>query len=122
MLRRSTLLLAISLLASASAIAHSGGLDSLGCHRDRKAHNYHCHKGALAGQQFRSKTDALAQIRLAPPVVAPAALTERSDVQWRTLVRVIDDGENASGHSGSPALAQRTRFYRLQPGQSLIER
>ena len=41
------------------AWAHGGGLDSLGCHHDRKAGGYHCHRGSLAGQYFGSQQDAL---------------------------------------------------------------
>lgn len=49
------------LLASAPrlAVAHGGGLDSLGCHNDRKAGVYHCHRGPLAGQTFPNKAAAL---------------------------------------------------------------
>ena len=38
--------------------AHSGGLDSLGCHYSRKAGGYHCHRGPLAGRSFGSKAEA----------------------------------------------------------------
>jgi hypothetical protein len=31
------------LLASAAAVAHSGGTDKNGCHRDHKTGDYHCH-------------------------------------------------------------------------------
>ena len=40
------------------AFAHGGGLDGLGCHNDRKAANYHCHRGPLAGQHFKSRAQA----------------------------------------------------------------
>ena len=39
-------------------VAHSGGLDSLGCHHNRKEGGYHCHRGALAGRSFASKSEA----------------------------------------------------------------
>ena len=39
--------------------AHSGGLDSHGCHHDRKHGGYHCHQGPLAGQSFASKQEML---------------------------------------------------------------
>lgn len=45
-------------LNSLPVAAHGGGLDSHGCHHDRKAGGYHCHQGALAGQSFSSKTEA----------------------------------------------------------------
>ena len=55
------LLLAVSFVTVASGeivYAHGGGLDSLGCHRDRKRDEYHCHRGELAGQTFASKAEA----------------------------------------------------------------
>ena len=48
-----------TLFFSLSALAHSGGLDRLGCHHDRKRGGYHCHKGPLAGRSFNSKQEAL---------------------------------------------------------------
>ncbi len=39
--------------------AHGGGLDSHGCHNDRKNGGYHCHQGPLAGQSFASRQDML---------------------------------------------------------------
>lgn len=48
------------------ALAHGGGLDGQGCHHNRKAGGYHCHRGPLAGQSFQSKeeaTQALQQIQ-----------------------------------------------------------
>jgi hypothetical protein len=40
------------------AMGHGGGLDELGCHSDQRRGNYHCHRGPLAGQTFRSKAEA----------------------------------------------------------------
>ena len=45
-------------VAGELAYAHGGGLDSLGCHNDRKQGEYHCHRGELAGQSFASKAEA----------------------------------------------------------------
>jgi len=39
--------------------AHGGGLDAYGCHHNRKAGGYHCHRGPLAGQAFSSKDEML---------------------------------------------------------------
>ena len=38
-------------------LAHGGGLDSYGCHRDNKAGNYHCHRGPCAGKTFLSQEE-----------------------------------------------------------------
>ena len=35
--------------------AHGGGLDRYGCHHDRKAGGYHCHRGPCAGKSFASQ-------------------------------------------------------------------
>jgi hypothetical protein len=56
---RLVVLLVSVLLATSHGVAHSGGLDSLGCHHDRKRGGYHCHRGPLAGQSFASKDEAL---------------------------------------------------------------
>ena len=56
-------LLAACLAIPTLASAHGGGLDAYGCHHNRKAGGYHCHRGPLAGQDFASKVemqDALA--------------------------------------------------------------
>ena len=50
-------LLALMVIPTA-ALPHGGGLDSLGCHHDRKRGGYHCHRGPLAGESFSSKADA----------------------------------------------------------------
>jgi hypothetical protein len=44
------------------AYAHGGGLDSYGCHHNRKAGGYHCHRGALAGQSFASQDEMLRKL------------------------------------------------------------
>jgi hypothetical protein len=45
------------LAISAAAWAHSGACDKYGCHNDKKAGNYHCHEGSLAGKTFASKEE-----------------------------------------------------------------
>lgn len=46
-------------LTAGPARAHSGGLDSHGCHHDRKNGGYHCHQGSFAGESFASKQEML---------------------------------------------------------------
>ena len=48
-----------SLALTERLIAHGGGLDRYGCHRNNKAGNYHCHRGPCAGQTFNSQLDML---------------------------------------------------------------
>ena len=45
-------------LLPVQASAHGGGLDGLSCHHNRKAGEYHCHRGGLARKSFGSKGDA----------------------------------------------------------------
>jgi micrococcal nuclease len=45
--------------ATLPAQGHDGGLDSYGCHHDRKQGGYHCHEGQFAGQSFSSKEEML---------------------------------------------------------------
>ena len=61
--------LAVLLLAPL-AQAHPGGLNSEGCHNDRKNGGYHCHRGPAAGAQSASQTQA---VRAAPAKAAPAS-------------------------------------------------
>ena len=55
------------------AFAHGGGLDGLGCHQNRKAGGYHCHRGPLAGQHFSAKPEALKKLQLPSRQEAPSA-------------------------------------------------
>ena len=74
------ILITVLVLLGNAAWPHGGGMDSLGCHNDRTAGGYHCHRGELAGQLFASKAEAqkaLAGIRnqdasLAPSMTAPS--------------------------------------------------
>ena len=46
------------LMLAIVAKGHTGGLDNLGCHNDRRWKYYHCHEGPLAGRTFHSKAEA----------------------------------------------------------------
>ena len=50
------------LSVASPAYPHGGGLDAYGCHNNRKAGGYHCHRGPLAGQSFQSKEEMLRQL------------------------------------------------------------
>ena len=64
MIQAIVILLAIFMnIPAAHAHGHGGGLDGLGCHHNRKAGGYHCHRGALAGQTFSSKSEAQRTLR-----------------------------------------------------------
>jgi hypothetical protein len=53
------LTLSAVVLTAGPVRAHSGGLDSYGCHHDRKHGGYHCHRGPLAGQSYVSQQEML---------------------------------------------------------------
>lgn len=62
----STLSLAVlfaTALLPSPAFAHGGGLDSYGCHHNRKAGGYHCHRGVFAGRSFKSKEEMLSELQ-----------------------------------------------------------
>ncbi len=46
------------LIMPGPAAAHDAALDRNGCHDNRPWSGYHCHQGPLAGQYFRSQTEA----------------------------------------------------------------
>ncbi len=47
------------LVTPSPVLAHGGGLDRYGCHRDNKAGNYHCHRGPCTGKTFASQAGML---------------------------------------------------------------
>ena len=58
-------------LAHLTAEPHGGGLDTYGCHNDRKHGDYHCHKGPLAGQSYSSQQDMLVALQALQTKTAP---------------------------------------------------
>ncbi|WP_281421680.1 excalibur calcium-binding domain-containing protein [Novilysobacter antarcticus] len=60
-----TLVALALLLVSASAIGHSGGLNSDGCHTNRSTGDYHCHRGS-SPKLSSSSRQTLSPTRLAP--------------------------------------------------------
>ena len=48
---------------SSSAWSHGGGIDTFGCHNDRKHGGYHCHHGPFAGQTFNSKSEMVGLLK-----------------------------------------------------------
>jgi len=50
-------------LTAGPVLAHSGGLDTHGCHHDRKNGGYHCHRGPLAGHAFESQQEMLVALQ-----------------------------------------------------------
>jgi hypothetical protein len=55
-----SILVSAAIAQGSDVSAHGGGLDKYGCHHDRKAGTYHCHRGACAGKTFASQAAMLA--------------------------------------------------------------
>jgi len=68
-----------------SAYPHGGGLDSYGCHYNRRQGEYHCHRGMFVGQQFSSKEEMLRRPHAGKPSNSPGRKAE-----YRTVKRVVD--------------------------------
>lgn len=70
-----------ALLLPSAALAHGGGLDSSGCHNDRRRGEYHCHRGASARATAPARRRAPAPqpvMRRAPVAVIPVAHLPRA--------------------------------------------
>jgi endonuclease YncB( thermonuclease family) len=76
--------------APAMAHAHSGGLDASGCHNDRKAGSYHCHRGKYAGRHYNSKSEALRLQRGEIETLRPKAARPTNAVQLTGIPRIVD--------------------------------
>jgi len=51
-----SLLIAVSLFASQLALAHGGGLNSEGCHKEKETGDYHCHRSTSSANAPQKKT------------------------------------------------------------------
>jgi hypothetical protein len=69
--------LVLCLFGGASiASAHGGGVDGQGGHNNRRAGNYHFHRGPLDGRTYDSKEDAAKALSANSPGVANEAATD----------------------------------------------
>jgi hypothetical protein len=50
---------ALLALSGTPAVAHGGGIDKYGGHKDNKVGNYHSHQGTCKGKSFASQSDAI---------------------------------------------------------------
>ncbi|MCI0724078.1 MAG: YHYH domain-containing protein [Acidobacteria bacterium] len=102
-------LLLVSLLATPLvASAHGGGLDSLGCHHNRKAGGYHCHRGELAGRSFSSKADAMKALEgkkeAAPEPTKQQSVEPKQEEKLTTPARKTLNAVEAKDHVGETAV------------------
>jgi hypothetical protein len=68
---KKALLYVIGLFVMCSVQAHEAVVDSYGCHSNVAHGTYHCHKGPLAGQQYKSQADMLRALREQDQAVRP---------------------------------------------------
>ena len=87
-------------------LAHGGGLNSDGCHNDRKRGTYHCHRAPR-----RTRTAIVVQ-RTATPTRARAPTPTRTPTQdqgWPTTCVALNDIVEAHlGNYGNVGIYQRT--------------
>ncbi len=69
--------LGLFLCVTIPAYPHGGGLDGYGCHHNRKAGGYHCHRGPLAGQSFASLDETTTGIRYVEPPLRTLILQQK---------------------------------------------
>lgn len=50
-------------LIAPRVLAHGGGLDSYGCHHNRKQGEYHCHRGENAGKHYATQAEMLKELK-----------------------------------------------------------
>ncbi len=80
--------LLLCLLGGASlASAHEGGVDGQGGHNNRRAGNYHFHRGPLDGRTYPSKEDATKALSANSPGVTNEAATD----SYRSTERPLFD-------------------------------
>ena len=67
------------------ASAHGGGVDGQGGHNNRRAGNYHFHRGPLDGRTYDSKEDAAKALSAYSPGAANEAATDSNRSTERSL-------------------------------------
>ncbi len=78
--------LVLCLFGGASiALAHGGGVDGQGGHNNRRAGNYHVHRGPLDGRTYDSKEDAAKALSVYSPGAANEAATDSNRSTERPL-------------------------------------
>jgi hypothetical protein len=86
-MKRLGIALAVIVFAPTLAWAHPGGLDKHGCHNDKKAGDYHCHKGAHDGKSFKSQAAMLATMKKDTKKDGETAKAEKSDTEKKATTK-----------------------------------
>lgn len=66
--------LLITIITTAPALGHGGGLNAAGCHNDRKNGGYHCHRGPSAPAVVAAPKRSIAPSAPQRPHSTPSAL------------------------------------------------
>ena len=75
----------MSFRGSQYSVAHGGGVDGQGGHNNRRAGNYHFHRGPLDGRTYDSKEDAVKALSANSPGEANEADTDSNRSTERPL-------------------------------------
>lgn len=79
---------------------HGGGLDAFGCHYNRQAVGYHCHRGPAAGQEYLSQAVMLRSRAGYFGAVEPVAYDQQNEPQVLEVIQgkvvAIADGDTAT--------------------------
>jgi len=93
------------LLTPTITLPHGGGLDTYGCHHDRKHGGYHCHRGQFAGRSFASKAEMLSSRQEGYTAIPP----QLPSIQFSGKVVGVSDGDTITVlHNG---VGERIRIY-----------
>jgi micrococcal nuclease len=98
---------------------HGGGLDSYGCHQDRKQGEYHCHRGQFAGRSFPSQAEMQAARQENYTAIPPTL----PSIHFTGKVVGVSDGDTISVmHNGR---GQKIRLHGIdcpEKGQAFGQR
>lgn len=108
---------ALVLTLSGEANAHGGGLNSEGCHNDRRNGGYHCHRGGASSRSSRDRLQPVQPRALASTPTGNADLVRAA----QTLLNHLGcDAGAVDGGAGAATRAAIDRFNQAaaQPGAS----
>ncbi len=102
--------------------AHTGRLDSYGCHTDPKKADYHCHEGPFIGRGFSSREQMLRtvpdQTRTGPSETFPIIPPQLSHQQFSGKVTKVIAGDLITVvHAGQAKIIRLNGIACPNPGQ-----
>src|SRR5713226_10705478 len=120
-------------LAPLTAEPHGGGLDTYGCHNDRKHGDYHCHQGPLAGQSYSSQQDMLVALQALQTKTAPTSgassltgcrMRPYREDPMRAPLQLIEEGPIPGAGSDRPLTPSEAKCVNnlRKAGKKAIER